>query len=281
MEIIIKGLVKTFGEKVAVDIPELTVHGGELLGLVGNNGAGKSTLFRLILDLIKADAGAVYMRASLNSPEGRDEPGPRPDLALMGEGSGKSASPTRGDMEECDGRQGPDLINVAETEVWKDWTGAFVDEGFLIDYLTPDEYFQFIARLTDTTDEQLQAFLARFRHFMADELCGQKKLIRTLSAGNKQKVGIMAAMLLRPQVLILDEPFNFLDPSSQNAIKHILKNYNEETGATILVSSHNLQHTVDICRRIVLLEHGSIIHDMDNSERQAGAVLENYFETNY
>ncbi len=238
MDIIIKDLKKTFGEKLAVDIPELTIHSGELLGLVGNNGAGKSTLFRLILDLIKADTGTVHMKGT--------------------------------DVE----------INVAETEVWKDWTGAFVDESFLIDYLTPDEYFQFIARLTDTSDEQLQEFLAQYQHFMADELAGQKKLIRTLSAGNKQKVGIMAAMLLRPKVLILDEPFNFLDPSSQNAIKHLLKKYNEETGATILVSSHNLQHTVDISERIVLLEHGKVIHDIDNKEKQAQDILENYFEIN-
>ena len=238
MEIIINNLKKTFGEKVAVDIPELTIHSGELLGLVGNNGAGKSTLFRLILDLIKADTGTLHMR---------------------------------GDNVD---------VNVAETEAWKDWTGAFVDESFLIDYLTPDEYFQFIARLTDTSDEQLQEFLAQHQHFMADELAGQKKLIRTLSAGNKQKVGIMAAMLLRPQVLILDEPFNFLDPSSQNAIKHLLKKYNEETGATILVSSHNLQHTVDISERIVLLEHGKVIHDIDNKEKQAQNILENYFEIN-
>ena len=242
MDIIIKDIKKTFGEKVAVDIPELTIHSGELLGLVGNNGAGKSTLFRLIRDLIKADTGTVHM------------------VVKVGENSVD--------------------INVAETEEWKDWTGAFVDEGFLIDYLTPDEYFQFIARLTNTSDEELQEFLAQYQHFMADELAGQKKLIRTLSAGNKQKVGIMAAMLLKPQVLILDEPFNFLDPSSQNAIKHLLKKYIEETGATILVSSHNLQHTVDICPRIVLLEHGKVIHDIDNKEKQAQTILENYFEIN-
>jgi len=251
MDIIIKDLKKTFGDKVAVDIPDLTVHSGELLGLVGNNGAGKSTLFRLILDLIKADTGTVRMIGQLDNF-------------------------TTGQLSNC---QMID-VDVAETEAWKDWTGAFVDEGFLIDYLTPDEYFQFIARLTDTSDEQLKEFLAQFEHFMADELAGQKKLIRTLSAGNKQKVGIMAAMLLRPKVLILDEPFNFLDPSSQNAIKHLLKKYNEETGATILVSSHNLQHTVDISSRIVLLEHGKVIHDIDNREKQAQTILENYFEIN-
>ena len=113
---------------------------------------------------------------------------------------------------------------------------------------------------------------------MADEVIGQKKLIRNLSAGNKQKVGIIAAMLLRPQVLILDEPFNFLDPSSQSAIKHLLTKYNQETGATILISSHNLQHTVDICPRIALLEHGIIIRDIDNRDGQAQTELEDYFQ---
>ncbi|MBR5775587.1 MAG: ABC transporter ATP-binding protein, partial [Bacteroidaceae bacterium] len=108
--------------------------------------------------------------------------------------------------------------DVSQTEEWKSWTGAFVDESFLIDYLTPDEYFQFVARISGTPDEEYQSFLARFEHFMAGELIGQNKLIRNLSAGNKQKVGIVAAMLLRPKVLILDEPFNFLDPSSQSAI---------------------------------------------------------------
>lgn len=169
-------------------------------------------------------------------------------------------------------------VNVAETEEWKDWTGAFVDDSFLIDYLTPDEYFQFIARISGKEPEELQAFLDKFEHFMADEILGQKKLIRNLSAGNKQKVGIMAAMLLQPQILILDEPFNFLDPSSQSAIKHLLKKYNEETNATILISSHNLQHTVDICPRIALLEHGVIIKDIDNKDGQAQRELENYFE---
>lgn len=171
-------------------------------------------------------------------------------------------------------------INVAETEEWKDWTGAYVDDSFLIDYLTPDEYFQFIARISGKDPKELEHFLEKFKHFMADEIIGQKKFIRNLSAGNKQKVGIMAAMLLQPQILILDEPFNFLDPSSQSAIKHLLKKYNEETNATILVSSHNLQHTVDICPRIALLEHGVIIRDIDNKEGQAQAELEDYFEIN-
>lgn len=169
-------------------------------------------------------------------------------------------------------------VDVAETEEWKDWTGAYVDEGFLIDYLTPDEYFQFIASITGMSAQECADTLETFRTFLADEVLGQKKLIRNLSAGNKQKVGIVAAMLLRPQLLILDEPFNFLDPSSQSAMKHLLTQYNQETGATILVSSHNLQHTVDICPRIALMEHGHIIRSIDNAHGEAQAELENYFQ---
>ena len=113
---------------------------------------------------------------------------------------------------------------------------------------------------------------------MNGEILGQKKLIRNLSAGNKQKVGILAALLNQPQLLILDEPFNFLDPSSQSALKHLLHTYNQETGAIILVSSHNLTHTIEISTRIALLEHGKIIRDITPINDEAKQELENYFE---
>lgn len=169
-------------------------------------------------------------------------------------------------------------VDVSETEEWKDWTGAYIDEGFLIDYLTPDEYFQFIANISNMSEKDCEDKLATFETFLAGELLGQKKLIRNLSAGNKQKVGIVAAMLLQPQLLILDEPFNFLDPSSQSAMKHLLTQYNQETGATIIISSHNLQHTVDICPRIALMEHGCILRSIVNANGEAQTELENYFQ---
>lgn len=168
-------------------------------------------------------------------------------------------------------------INVSQSEEWKNITGAFIDEGFLIDYLTPEEYFYFVGRMYGLKKEVVNERIARFERFMNGEVIGQKKLIRNYSAGNKQKIGIISAMLHQPQVLILDEPFNFLDPSSQSIIKHILKAYNEETGATILISSHNLSHTVDICPRIALLENGKIIRDINNRENSAEKELEAYF----
>lgn len=168
-------------------------------------------------------------------------------------------------------------IESNRSEEWKKITGAFIDESFLIDYLTPEEYFHFIGKMYELSKEQVDERLLIFERFMGDEVLGQKKYIRNFSAGNKQKIGIIAAMIHRPELLILDEPFNFLDPSSQSIIKHILKKYNEESGATILISSHNLNHTTDICPRIALLENGKIIRDIDNKEFTAEKELEEYF----
>lgn len=229
--LVINQLQKRFGEKIAVDVDQYTIHSGEMLGLVGNNGAGKTTLFRLILDLLKADGGNV----TLND------------------------------------------IEVSQSEDWKAFTGAFIDESFLIDYLTPEEYFYFIGKIYGLKKEEVDERLLYFERFMNGEVLGQKKYIRNFSAGNKQKIGIISAMLHRPELLILDEPFNFLDPSSQSIIKHLLKNYNEESGATILISSHNLNHTVDVCPRIALLEHGVILRDIVNENNSAEKELEDYF----
>ena len=172
-------------------------------------------------------------------------------------------------------------IDVSKSEEWKQHTGAFIDDSFLIDYLTPEEYFYFLGRVFGLKKEEVDERLIPFTRFMNGEVLGQKKLIRDFSRGNKQKIGIIGAMLHRPSLLILDEPFNFLDPSSQSVIKHVLAEYNKETGATILVSSHNLNHTTDVCPRIALLENGIIIRDIDNSDRQAETELESYFNVNF
>lgn len=170
-----------------------------------------------------------------------------------------------------------DEINVSSTEDWKKSTGSFIDEGFLIDYLTPEEYFDFVGKVNGLTKDEMSSRLENFQKLMNGEIVGQKKLIRNLSAGNKQKVGIIAAMLHRPNLLILDEPFNFLDPSSQNHVKQILIDYNRETGATVIVSSHNLTHTVDISTRVALMENGKLIKDINNADGSAENELNEYF----
>ena len=241
----INQLQKHFGDKTAVDIPDLFIGRGEIIGLVGNNGAGKTTFFRLMLDLLKADQGSVVY-----------------------------SMPT----EECLPSESPITdVNPAVSEEWKHFTGAYLDDGFLIDFLTPEEYFSFIGQTFGLDKKEIKERVDRFASFTNWQESELKKLVRDFSAGNKQKIGIVAALINQPQLLILDEPFNFLDPSSQNILKQLLTNYNSRHGATILLSSHNLQHTVEVSSRIVLLEHGKIIKDLPNTEGSADAELEDYF----
>ena len=182
-------------------------------------------------------------------------------------------------LKPDDGSVSIDGINPAESEDWKDQTGAYVDEGFLIDFLTPEEYFAFLGKVNNIPQEEVDERLKPYERLASDEIFGQKKLIRNLSAGNKQKVGIIAALFMTPKLVILDEPFNFLDPSSQNVLKHVLTDYAKNNNATLLISSHNLAHTIDISTRIALLEKGRIIRDLPNESGSAKTELENYFET--
>lgn len=168
-------------------------------------------------------------------------------------------------------------INPAESEEWKNRVGAYVDDGFLIDFLTPEEYFDFVGKVSGLSKEDIAARLETYEKLMAGEILDQKKLIRDFSAGNKQKIGIVSALLTQPEIVILDEPFNFLDPSSQNVLKKQLKAYAEEHNATIIISSHNLQHTTEISTRIALLEHGVIVKDLQNENQSAERELEDYF----
>jgi len=165
---------------------------------------------------------------------------------------------------------------VAASEHWKQQTGSFLDEGFLIDFLTPEEFFYFTGKVygmdKKAVDEQVKAF----DRFLGEEINGANKYIRNLSTGNKQKVGIVAAMLVQPELLILDEPFNFLDPSSQIIIRKLLKADNEARGTTMLISSHNLNHLTEICSRVILLEKGKVVKDLHPPQDDL-AEVERYF----
>jgi ABC-2 type transport system ATP-binding protein len=169
---------------------------------------------------------------------------------------------------------------VAKDESWKAYTGSYLDEGFIIDFLTPDEFFRFVGMTYNMSDNEIREALERLRPFFNGEILEQgRKYIREFSKGNIQKIGIAAALLSSPQVLILDEPFANLDPTSQISLKRMLKALNREKSTTILISSHNLNHVAEICTRIVLLENGKVIRDVRNNMQstQLLAELEAYF----
>jgi ABC-2 type transport system ATP-binding protein len=166
---------------------------------------------------------------------------------------------------------------VSKTETWKDYTASYLDEGFLIEYLTPEEFLGFIADEYRLTKEDLDSRLALFSDFFNGEVLVQgKKYIRDFSKGNRQKIGVASALITEPRVLILDEPFNSLDPTSQILLKRILSDYNRKTVATVIISSHDLNHVTEICTRIAIIERGIIIRDLRN-EGQAMAELSDYF----
>ena len=166
-------------------------------------------------------------------------------------------------------------IEVAKSEVWKKDTAAFIDDAFLIDYLTPEEYFAFVAKLRKVSTQELDVFLAQFDEFFNGEVLAQKKYIRDFSKGNQKKVGLAAAFIGKPEVVILDEPFANLDPSSQIRLKKFLSN-EQNKDYTLLISSHDLNHVTDVCDRIVLLEKGCIIKDTPKSPKTL-KELEAYF----
>ena len=165
---------------------------------------------------------------------------------------------------------------VHQSEDWKFYTGSFLDESFLIDYLTPEEYFDFLGSLHGYSAGDLREFLAKFDDLFNGEILGRKKYIRDLSKGNQKKVGIVAALMGDPEILILDEPFANLDPTTQIRLKTMLKDLKENKQLTMLISSHDLNHVTEVCERIVLLEKGVIQQDIQTSETTL-KDLEAYF----
>lgn len=152
--------------------------------------------------------------------------------------------------------------NVTQTTSWKRHTGAFIDESFLIGYLTPEEYFNFVGELQGLNSKQVRAFLKETSSVFTEEVLGKNKYIRDLSKGNKKKVGILAALVGNPEVIILDEPFANLDPTTQVRMKNLIAQVAAKKETTILVSSHDLGHITEISDRIVLLENGLVKKDL-------------------
>ncbi len=221
-------IIKVYGAKFSLSIPELIISQKESVGLVGNNGSGKTTLLSLGIDLIRPTTGSVLSRGEI----------------------------------------------VSESDEWKGYTGSYLNESFLIPFLTPMKFLSFIGQLHGKNRSDVMNFLDQNSGFFMENI-GSQKYIRELSAGNKNKIGILAALLPEPEIVILDEPFSNLDPGSRSWLKAKLRKLHGE-GITIIISSHDLNHVTEVCNRILLLDNGNIIKDL-STNNETLQELENYF----
>ena len=227
-----------------------------------------------VQDLTKSyNAEKVLDIATLEIPKGQS-------FGLVGNnGAGKTTffsllldliQPTTGQIENKG-------VVVSQSEDWKPYTSSFIDESFLIGYLTAEEYFYFIGDLRNTPKAEVDELLAEFEIFFHGEILNQKKYLRDLSKGNQKKAGIVAALIGNPEVVILDEPFANLDPTTQIRLKKIIKDLSSQKHVTVLVSSHDLMHVTEVCERVVVLDKGEVVKDIHTSEATL-KELELYFE---
>lgn len=226
-----------------------------------------------VKNLKKAYSGNVVLNIeSLEIPKGQS-------FGLVGNnGAGKTTffSLLLDLIQPSNGQITSNGIVVSQSEEWKPFTSAFIDETFLIGYLTPEEYFYFVGNLRGWNKADVDTFIAKYQDFFNDEILSKRKYLRDLSKGNAKKVGIIAALIGNPKVVILDEPFANLDPTTQIRLKRIIKELADNNETTILVSSHDLQHTVEVSQRIVVLNKGEVVKDIIPNE-QTLKELEEFF----
>jgi ABC-2 type transport system ATP-binding protein len=170
-----------------------------------------------------------------------------------------------------------DGVRVDQDPSWKSFTGSYLDSTFLVNFYTPEEFFDFVAETYGIPGNELARRLQAYEALMNGEIMGKGKLIVDHSNGNRQKIGIIGAMLVNPKLLILDEPFNYLDPSSQLVVAKLIREMNRDLGTTCLVSSHNLTSINDLCNRILLLEKGKLLMDKPHVPGSTDPELEAYF----
>jgi ABC-2 type transport system ATP-binding protein len=203
----IDGLVKTFGRTRALDGLDLAVRTGEVQGFLGPNGSGKTTTIRVLLGLLRADAGTVRM--------------------LGGD--------PWGDAVALHGR----LAYVpGEVTLWPAITGG--------------EVIDLMGRLRGGLDQRRRdSLLERF------DLDPRKKA-RTYSKGNRQKVGLIAALASDAELLLLDEPTSGLDPLMESVFQQCIHEVKQQ-GRTVLLSSHILAEVEALCDRVSIIRLGSIV----------------------
>jgi ABC-2 type transport system ATP-binding protein len=221
----VSGVSRRFGTEQAVQGVDLTVIPGEIHALVGLNGAGKTTLMRLMLGMLRADAGSVTVRVTRH-----------------------------------DGSSSMTDVRTAAAETWAD-VGHLIETPFAYAELTVEETIRAAAMLRGLSRSDAGA-AARvvITELALDHWAARRS--RTLSLGNRQRVGLACAMVHRPALLVLDEPANALDPAGVLGVRgHLLAA--ADRGVAILVSSHHLDEVARLADRITVMHRGAVVGCLD------------------
>lgn len=226
----IRGLVKIFGNLVAVANLNLDIPKGSFYGFVGPNGAGKTTTLNMATGLLTPDQGTAYVNGI---DVWKDDHAARAQLGVMPDG-----------MRLLDRLSGPDFL---------------VYVGMLRG-LDRETARQRAHQLLDTLD-------------LTD---AGKKLISDYSAGMTKKISLAAALIHAPSLLVLDEPFEAVDPVSAANIRQILQDFTSR-GGTVILSSHVMATVQQLCTHVAVINHGQVLASGTTEEVAAGMSLDERF----
>jgi ABC-2 type transport system ATP-binding protein len=209
--VVSRGLVKRYGELVAVDHVDLTVERGDVFGYLGPNGAGKTTSLRMLLGLIRPTEGSIRLFD-------RDP-----------------------------------LIHGAKA---LDGVAGFVEGPTFYPYLSGRKNLRLLAAYDDGNsasriEDVLE--LVELRERAKDKVGGY-------SHGMRQRLGIAAALLRDPKLLLLDEPTTGLDPAGMRDMRDLVRRLASE-GITVLLSSHLLGEVEELCNRVAIIRRGRIVYE--------------------
>lgn len=231
----VNGVTKSFGDVRALNGVSFSVDHTEVLGLLGPNGSGKSTLMKIIVGILKPDAGNIQVLTT-------------------------------------DVRADP--IRVKKT------VGYVPESPRLYEFLTGTEYLDFVADVHDLDANSKRQRISE--SLKALDLDGREnEMINGYSQGMKQKLAIIAGLLHRPQLLVLDEPLNSLDPRSARIVKELIHKLRDD-GVPTIFSTHVLDIADAICDRVIIMANGTVLeagtpNELRTKAGVSGSSLEDLF----
>ena len=209
-----RGLVKVYGELVAVDHVDLTVEKGDVFGYLGPNGAGKTTSLRMLLGLIRPTEGSIRLF-------GRD----------------------------------PHVVGAKAL----DGVAGFVEGPTFYPYLTARRNLRLLAAYDDGDLRSKRSRIEELLELVELGARGDDR-VGGYSHGMRQRLGIAAALLRDPKLLLLDEPTTGLDPAGMRDMRDLVRRLASE-GITVLLSSHLLGEVEELCNRVAIIRKGRIVYE--------------------